>query len=45
MRTARTRDEITPPVRELIAQVERVTGAPVTLVDTGKHLDDFIALA
>jgi adenylosuccinate synthase len=45
MRTARTRDEITPRVRELIAQVERVTCAPVTLVDTGKHLDDFIALA
>jgi adenylosuccinate synthase len=45
MRTARTRDDITPPVHDLIAQVERVTGAPVTLVDTGKYLDDFIALA
>jgi adenylosuccinate synthase len=45
MRTARTPDDITPRVRDLIVQVERVTGAPVTLVDTGKHLDDFIALA
>jgi adenylosuccinate synthase len=44
MRTAQTRDDITPRVRELIAQVERITGAPVTLVDTGKYLDDFIAL-
>ena len=38
-------DDITPRVRGLIEQVERVTGAPVTLVDTGKYLDDFIALA
>ena len=44
MRTARTRDDVTPRVRELIARVEKVTGAPVTLVDTGKRLDDFIEL-
>jgi adenylosuccinate synthase len=44
MRTAQTRDDITPRVRALIAQVEKVTGAPVTLVDTGKYLDDFIEL-
>lgn len=42
---AQTRADITPRVRSLIDQVERVTGAPVTLVDTGKHLDDFIALS
>ncbi|HLG50781.1 MAG: adenylosuccinate synthetase [Chloroflexi bacterium] len=45
MRQARTRDDITPRVRELIARVEKVTGAPVTLVDTGKHLDEFIDLS
>jgi adenylosuccinate synthase len=44
MRTARTRDDVTPRVRELIARVEKVTGSPVTLVDTGKRLDDFIEL-
>jgi adenylosuccinate synthase len=44
MRTARKPDDVTPKVRELIARVERVTNAPVTLVDTGKYLDDFIAL-
>src|SRR5437763_4566378 len=44
MRTAQTRDDITPRVRALIARVEKVTGAPVTLVDTGKYLDDFIEL-
>jgi len=44
MRTAQTRDDITAPVRALIARVEKVTGAPVTLVDTGKYLDDFIEL-
>ncbi len=45
MRSARTPEDITPRVRELIGQVEKVTGAPVTLVDTGKHLDEFIDLA
>ena len=44
MRTAQTRDDITPRVRALIDRVEKVTGAPVTLVDTGKYLDDFIDL-
>jgi len=44
MRSARTRDDVTERVRALIARVEQVTGAPVTLVDTGKHLSDFIEL-
>lgn len=44
MGAARTPTDITPRVRTLIAQAEKVTGAPVTLVDTGKRLDDFIAL-
>lgn len=44
MRSARTRDDVTERVQALIARVERVTGAPVTLVDTGKHLGDFIEL-
>ncbi|MGH2458506.1 MAG: adenylosuccinate synthetase [Chloroflexota bacterium] len=44
MREARTRDDVTAPVRALIARVEQVTGAPVTLVDTGKHLNDFLEL-
>jgi adenylosuccinate synthase len=44
MRDARTRDDLTPRVRALISQVEKVAGAPVTLVDTGKHLSEFIEL-
>lgn len=44
MQTARTPGDVTTKVRELIARVEKVTSAPVTLVDTGKYLDDFIAL-
>lgn len=44
MRQARTRDDVTPHVRDLIAQVEKVASAPVTLVDTGKHLSEFIDL-
>lgn len=44
MKEARTRDDVTPRVRALIAQVEKVAGAPVTLVDTGKHLNEFIDL-
>jgi adenylosuccinate synthase len=44
MREARSRDDVTKPIRELIAQVEKVTNAPVTLVDTGKYVDDFIDL-
>jgi len=45
MRQAQTRDDVTPRVRALIAQVEKVAGAPVTLVDTGKHLGEFIDLS
>lgn len=45
MRSARTRDDVTPRVRELIAQVEKVANAPVTLVDTGKRLDELIDLS
>jgi adenylosuccinate synthase len=45
MRGTRTKDEITQPVRQLIRLVERVTGAPVRLIDTGPRLDDMIDLA
>ncbi|WP_020577711.1 adenylosuccinate synthetase [Actinopolymorpha alba] len=45
MRGARHRDAITPAVRALIDQVERVTGAPVVLLDTGPRLGDLIDLA
>jgi adenylosuccinate synthase len=44
MRGARDRAAITSPVRALIAEVEEITGAPVTLLDTGKLLDDVIDL-
>ena len=36
--------EIPSRVRELIEQVEHHTKAPVTMVDTGKYLDDIIVL-
>lgn len=45
MRQARSAADLTPRVRALIAQVEKVAGAPVTLVDTGKHLNEFVDLA
>ncbi|MDY7102146.1 MAG: adenylosuccinate synthetase [Actinomycetota bacterium] len=41
---ARHRDELTAPVRTLIAEVERRTGVPVTLVDTGKLLTHMVDL-
>lgn len=44
MKTAREPGDITPRVRELIAEVEGATGAQVALVDTGKYLDDMIEL-
>jgi adenylosuccinate synthase len=44
MRAARGPADITPKVRALIAQVEKVANAPVMLVDTGKLLDDYIEL-
>jgi adenylosuccinate synthase len=45
MRGARSCAAITSPIRDLIAQVERVTRAPVALLDTGKYLDDVIDLS
>lgn len=41
---ARTVRQLTEPVRELIRRVESVTGAPVTLIDTGPRLDDMLDL-
>lgn len=45
MRGVRDQDRITTPVRDLIEQVERATGAPVTSLDTGPRLGDLIELA
>lgn len=36
--------QLTPQVRELIAKVEEVTGAPVTIVETGKLFEHMIDL-
>jgi adenylosuccinate synthase len=44
MRGANDPAAITAPVRELIDQVERDTGAPVVLLDTGPRLRDMIDL-
>ncbi|GAA4992093.1 adenylosuccinate synthetase [Actinopolymorpha pittospori] len=44
MRGASDPAAITAPVRELIAQVEQDTGAPVVLLDTGPRLRDMIDL-
>lgn len=44
MKGAREASAITRPVREVIEQVERITGAPVVMVDTGPLLDDMIDL-
>ncbi|MGC4192018.1 MAG: adenylosuccinate synthetase [Thermomicrobiales bacterium] len=44
MKAVTHRDGITQPVKDVIAQVERVTGAPVTLVDTGKYRDDLVEI-
>jgi adenylosuccinate synthase len=44
MRGARTPAAITPRVAALIREVEAVTGAPVTMIDTGKNLSDMIDL-
>ena len=44
MRGARTADAITPRVVALIREVEVVTGAPVTMIDTGPGLSDVIDL-
>jgi adenylosuccinate synthase len=44
VRGARTPDALPSRVRDLIAEVERVCEAPVTLVETGKYLDEFVAI-
>ena len=40
----RHRDGLTDEVRAVIAQVERITEAPVTMVDTGPYLSDLVDL-
>ena len=40
-----SRDGITSPLKKLIADVERATGAPVIMIDNGKRLDDIIEIA
>jgi adenylosuccinate synthase len=45
MRGTRSAADITAPVRALIDQVEKVTGAPVALLDTGPRLSDMIDLS
>ena len=44
MKQVTHRDGITQPVRDVIAQVEKITGVPVTMVDTGKYLDDLVEI-
>lgn len=44
MKGARDAAAITRPVRDVIEQVERITDAPVTMLDTGPLLDDVIDL-
>lgn len=44
MRGVRSAAGITPRIRSLIAEVEEVTGAPVTMLDTGIRLRDMIDL-
>lgn len=44
MRGKRSPGDVTVPVREVIDQVEQVTGAPVTMLDTGPLLADMIDL-
>ena len=41
---ATSADQLTPRIRELIARVEQVTGAPVTTVETGKLFEHMIDL-
>jgi adenylosuccinate synthase len=41
---AKTPDQLTRPVRELIAKVEQATGAPVTMVETGKLFEHIVDL-
>ncbi|MBO0811623.1 MAG: adenylosuccinate synthetase [Microlunatus sp.] len=44
MRGRRTGGPVSPRVRQVMAEVEEATGAPVTLLDTGPRLDDMIDL-
>ena len=41
---ATTPEQLTQPVRELIAKVEEATGAPVTIVETGKLFEHIVDL-
>ncbi len=41
---AKSRAELTQPVLELIAKVEEATGAPVTMVETGKLFEHIVDL-
>ena len=41
---ATTPEQLTQPVRELIAKVEAATGAPVTMVETGKLFEHIVDL-
>ena len=41
---ATTPEQLTKPVRELIAKVEEATGAPVTMVETGKLFEHIVDL-
>jgi adenylosuccinate synthase len=44
VRGRRTTGAVTPRVRRVIGEVERATGAPVTMLDTGPRLEDMIPL-
>lgn len=44
IKAKREASAITRPVREVVDQVERITGAPVTMIDTGPMLDHVIDL-
>jgi len=41
---ARTRAALTPPVWQLVQELENRTGVPVTLVETGKYFEDIVDL-
>lgn len=41
---ARTRAALTPPVWQLVRELENRTGIPVTLVETGKYFEDIVDL-
>ncbi|MCC7265435.1 MAG: adenylosuccinate synthetase, partial [Candidatus Latescibacteria bacterium] len=41
---ARTKTDLTPPVRQLIDELEDRCGVPVTLCDCGKYFEDLVVL-